>query len=83
MWNVVSPIVPTGMWTATRKGVPMDAGVWDAGASERRAVMARIGVQTLPRPERGLTSGGSWITRKVRKGLTIAVTDDDGAARHH
>jgi hypothetical protein len=75
VWNVVSPIVPTGMWTAAREGVPVDEGVWDAGASEGRAVMVRIGVLTLPHPERGLTSGGSWITRKVRKGSTTVVTD--------
>ena len=83
MRNVVSPMVPTGTWKVTREGVPVNQGVWDAGASEGRAVMVRIGVLTLPRPERGLTSGGSWITRKVRKGFTIAVTEDDGAARHH
>ena len=83
MWNVVSPIVPARRRKAAREGVPVDEGVWDAGASEGRAVMARIGVLTLPRPERGLTSGGSWITRNVRKGLTVVVTDDDGAVRHH
>ena len=75
VWNVVSPTVPTGTWTAAREGVPVDEGVWDAGASERRAVMARIGVRTSPCPEKGLTSGGSWITRKVRKGYTTVVTD--------
>ncbi len=72
--NVVSPMVPTGTWKVTREGVPVNQGVWDAGASEGRAVMVRIGVLTLPRPERGLTSGGSWITRKVRKGFTTVVT---------
>ena len=83
VWNVVSPIVPTGRWKAAREGAPVNEGVWDAGASEGRSVMERIGVLTLPHPERGLTSGGSWITRKVRKGFTIAVTDDDVAERHH
>ncbi len=72
--NVVSPIVSTRRWKVTRKGGPVDEGVWDAGGSEGRAVMARIGVRTLPRPERGLTSGGSWITRKGRKGSTGVVT---------
>ena len=81
--NVVSPMVPTGTWKVTREGVPVNQGVWDAGASEGRAVMARIGVLTLPRPERGLTSGGSWIKRKVRNGSTIVVTDDNGAERPH
>ncbi len=66
--NVVSPIVSTRRWKVTRKGGPVDEGVWDAGGSEGRAVMARIGVRTLPRPERGLTSGRSWITRQGRKG---------------
>ncbi len=66
--NVVSPIVSTRRWKVTREGVPVEEGVWDAGASEGRAVMARIGVRTLPCPERGLTSGRSWVTRKGRKG---------------
>ena len=65
--NVVSPIVSTRRWKVTRKGGPVDEGVWDAGGSEGRAVMARIGVRTLPHPERGLTSGGSWITRQGRR----------------
>ena len=81
--NVVSPIVPARRRKAARKGEPVDEGVWDAGASEGRAVMARIGVRTLPCPERGLTSGGSWITRKVRNGSTIVVTDDNGAESPH
>jgi hypothetical protein len=51
-------------------------GEWvkDVGASECRSVMGRIGVQALPCLERGLTSDGSWITRKVRKGSTREVT---------
>ncbi len=68
VWNVVSPIVSIGKWKDTREGVPVDEGVWDAGGSESWAVIARIGVRTLPYPERGLTSGRSWITRKGRKG---------------
>ena len=66
--NVVSPIVSTRRWKVTRKGAPVDEGVRDAGGSEGRAVITRIGVRTLPCPERGLTSGRSWITRKGRKG---------------
>jgi hypothetical protein len=66
--NVVSPIVSTWKWQVTRKGVSVDEGVRDAGGSECRAVMVRIGVCALPRPERELTSGRSWITRKERKG---------------
>ena len=66
--NVVSPIVSTGKWKVTRKGAPVDEGVWDAGGSEGRFVMDRIRVRTLPCPERGLTSGGSWITRRGKKG---------------
>ena len=67
MRNVISPIVSTRRWKVTRKGVPVDEGVWDAGGSEGRAVMVRIGVRTLPCPERGLTSGRAWTTRKGRK----------------
>ena len=74
MRNVVSPTVSTGRWKVVREDVPVDEGVWDAGGSEGRAVMARIRVRTLPCPERGLTSGGSWITRKGRKGSTGVVT---------
>ena len=72
--NVVSPIVSTRRWQVVRKGVPVDEGVRDAGGSEGRAVMVRIGVCALPCPERGLTSGRSWITKRVRKGLTGEVT---------
>jgi hypothetical protein len=57
--NVVSPIVSTGRWKVARKGVPVDKGVRDAGGSESRAVIARIGVCALPYPERELTSGRS------------------------
>jgi hypothetical protein len=55
----------------------VDERVQEAGESERRSVMDRIRVQTLPCPERGLTSGWSWIARKVQKGSTAAVTFDD------
>jgi hypothetical protein len=66
--NVVSPIVSIRGWKVAGKGVPVDEGVRDAGGSEGRAVIARIGVGELPRPEREQTSGRSWITRKKRKG---------------
>ncbi len=68
MRNVVSPIVSTRRWKVTRKGGPVGEGVWDAGGSEGRTVMDRIGVCELPCPERGLTSARSWVTRKGRKG---------------
>ncbi len=68
VWNVVSPIVSTRTWKVTREGVPVDEGVRDAGGSEGRSVMDGIGVCELPRPERGLTSARSWVTRKGRKG---------------
>ena len=71
------------MWKVTCKGSLEDEGVWEVGVSECRSVIDWIGVRTLPYPARGLTSDWSWITRKVRKGFTIAVTDDDGAVRHH
>ena len=66
--GMVSPIVSTGRWQVAREGVPVDEGVRDAGGSESRVVMVRIGVCAMPCPERGLTFGRSWITRKVRKG---------------
>jgi len=59
MRNVVSPTAPTGRWKAAREGRPMGERVWEAGGSERRSVMDRIGAQTLPYPERGQTSGWS------------------------
>ena len=62
--NVVSPIVSARTRRVVREGVPADEGVGDAGASEGRSVIDRIGVRNLPCPERGLTSGRSWITRK-------------------
>ncbi len=68
VWNVVSPIVSTRRWKVAREGALVDEGVWDAGGSEGRAVIVRIGVRTLPCFERGPTSGWSWITRKGRKG---------------
>ncbi len=71
--NVVSPIVSIRRWKVARKGVPVDEGVRDAGGSEGRAVMVRIGVCELPCPERELTSGRSWITRKERKGSTVGL----------
>ena len=60
-----------------REGSLVDEGVWEVGGSEGRSVADRIGVQALPYPERGLTSDWSWIARKVRKGVTAAVTLDD------
>ena len=66
--NVVSPIVSIRRWKVAREGVPVNEGVRDAGGSEGRAVMVRIGVCELPCSERRLTSGRSWITRKGRKG---------------
>ncbi len=74
MRNVVSPIVSIGKWEVVREGVPADGGVRDAGGSKRRTAMVRIGVCAMPCPERGLTPGRSWITRKERKGLTGEVT---------
>jgi hypothetical protein len=60
---VVSPIVATRRWEVTREDAPVGERVRDAGGSEGRSVMGRIGVCELPYPERGLTSGRSWITR--------------------
>ena len=44
VWNVVSPIVSTRRWEVAREGEPVDEGVEDVGGSERRTVIARIGV---------------------------------------
>ena len=52
----------------------MDEGVKDAGGSECRVVITRIGVEILPYSERRLTSGRSWITRMRRKSQTVVVT---------
>jgi hypothetical protein len=41
---------------STPQGKPMDKRAADVGKSECRAVMVRIGVQNLPRPEKVLTS---------------------------
>ena len=79
MRNVVSPIVSIWRWQVDRKGVPVDEGVRDAGGSESWAVMAWIGVRDLPCSERRLTSGRSWITRKVRKGLTVGLLKTMGS----
>ena len=56
---------------SAHKGRPMGERVKDVGASEGRSVTDRIGVQTLPHPERGQTSDGSWITKPRRRGLTV------------
>jgi hypothetical protein len=69
--------VSTRRWKDAREGAPVDEGVRNAGGSEGRAVMVRIGVRTLPRPERGLTSGRSWITRNA------ACTHDGRPALNH
>jgi RNA-directed DNA polymerase len=52
----------------------MDERVKDAGESERRSVIGRIGVRALPQSERVPTSGGSRITKTVRKRSTGEVT---------
>jgi len=46
--NVVSPIVSIRRWKVAREGVLVNEGVRDAGGSEGRAVMVRIGACELP-----------------------------------
>jgi len=63
MRNMVSPYSrPSGQ--SEPQGTPMGMRVWDAGESERRAVIAWIGVEAssnIAPPEREQTSGGSLI----------------------
>ena len=53
----------------------MGLRVRETGKSESLAVMARIGVQTLPHPKGTLTSGGCWLTRKVEQLETRCSVD--------
>ena len=67
-WNSVSPSLSTGMWKVARKGRPAGRRVKDAGESECRCVMQRIGVAprgNITLPERAQTSGGSVITKTL------------------
>ena len=65
MWNMVSPYSrPSGQ--SEPQGTPMGVRVWEAGKSERRAVIARIGIEEISDiipPEREQTSGWSLFAR--------------------
>jgi hypothetical protein len=50
---------------ALPRGTLLRQRVKDAGESERRSVMGRIGVGTLLRCERGQTSRWSWLTKEL------------------
>jgi len=68
-WNSVSPSLSTGTWKVARKGRSAERRVKDAGESEGRCVMQRIGVApkgNITLPERAQTSGGSVITKTLR-----------------
>ena len=68
--NVVSPNGPIGSVESDPQGSPMPVGVKDAGESERRPVIGRIGVATLPRPKGRPLPAGLGSRERSRKGYT-------------
>jgi len=68
--NVVSPNGPTGIVESRLQGRPVPVGVRDVGKSERRPVIGRIGVQTLPRPKGSPLPAGLGSRERSRKGST-------------
>jgi len=68
--NVVSPNGPTGNVESDPRGLPVPVGVRDAGESECRPVIGRIGVQTLPRPKERPLPAGLGSRERSRKGST-------------
>jgi hypothetical protein len=68
--NVVSPNEPTGNVESDSRGSPVPVGVKDAGESERRPVIGRIGVQTLPHPKGRPLPAGLESRERSRKGYT-------------
>jgi len=68
--NVVSPNGPTGIVESDPRGLPVPVGVKDAGESERRPVIGRIGVQTLPHPKGRPLPAGLGSRERPRKGST-------------
>jgi RNA-directed DNA polymerase len=71
MRNVASPY--SSLWESEPQGEPMGIRVRDFGGSECRAVMVRIGVRNLPRPERVRTSDWSFFTRKSENDVKTGV----------
>ena len=64
-WNKVSPLSrPSGQ--ALPQGTLLGQRVKDAGKSECRSVMERIGVATSLRCESRQTSSWSWLTRELQ-----------------
>jgi len=65
MRNAVSPIVSTKVGTDPQ-GKAIDKRVWDLGGSESRAVMVRIGVETLLHVKAGRLPGGLSSRESLR-----------------
>ena len=70
MRNVVSPNEPTGTVERDPRGSPVLAGVKDAGESECRPVIGRIGVPTLPHSKERPLPAGLGSRERPRKGYT-------------
>ena len=68
--NVVSPNGPIGSVESDPRGSPMPVGVEDAGESERRPVIGRIGVSTSPHPKGRPLPAGLGSRERPRKGST-------------
>jgi len=68
--NVVSPNEPTRTVERDPRGSPVPVGVEDAGESERRPVIGRIGVQTLPHSKERPLPAGLGSRERPRKGYT-------------
>ena len=68
--NVVSPNGPTGTVESHLRGWPVPVGVKDAGESERRPVIGRIGARTLPHPKGRPLPAGLGSRERSRKGST-------------
>lgn len=63
MWNVVSPYLC--LRASESQETLLEMRVEEVGKSEGQPVMDRIGVQTLPQPERAQTSDRSQIAREL------------------
>jgi hypothetical protein len=68
--NVVSPNRPTGIVESRPQGRPVPVGVKDAGESECRPVIGRIGARTLPHPKGRPLPAGLGSRERSRKGST-------------
>ncbi len=77
-WNKVSPLSrPSGQ--ALPQGTLLGQRVKDAGKSECRSVMERIGVATSLRCESRQTSSWSWLTKELTESLQEEIANELGA----